>query len=76
MAVPPIIKAPVLVKVLSSSTVIVHLYPVTSSWQHAPVSRYYVIVVPVSWQQAPDDVILEQVDTATGVYCCNSPARF
>jgi len=41
---------------------------VSSSWQHAPVSRYYVIVVPVNWQLSPDDVILEQVENTTGAF--------
>jgi len=76
MAVPPIIKAPLLVKVISSSTVMIHLYPVSSSWQHAPVSRYYVIVVPVNWQLSPDDVIIEQVENATGACCFKSASRF
>ena len=61
MTVPSIIKAPLLIKVVSPSTAIVHLYPVSSSWQHAPVSHYYVIVVPASWQLSPADLVLEQV---------------
>jgi len=73
VALPAILRAPRLVKVISSSTAIVHLYPVSSSWQHAPVSRYYVIVVPANWQLSPDAVILEQVESAVAVlfWSCN-----
>jgi len=62
VTVPSLIRAPVLVKVMSPSTAILHLYPVSSSWQHAPVSSYYVIVVPANWQLLPDDLELEQVE--------------